>query len=71
MFQLSEWYSENFHAIATAMLSITSSNEMESFWLAKGLAAVINKHSEDLVSELVETYHRVLSNSQNTNKLYR
>jgi hypothetical protein len=58
-------------AIAESMLAITSSNEMEAFWLAKGLAGIINKHSEIVFSELIQSYHRYLSSGQNTNKLYR
>ena len=58
-------------AVAESMLAITSSNEMEAFWLAKGLAGIINKHSEIVFSELIQSYHRYLSSGQNTNKLYR
>jgi hypothetical protein len=68
---LNEWYSQNFNAIAVSMLTITSSNEMEAFWLAKGLAGILSKHSEDVMEELIQAYHRILSNGQNTNKLYR
>jgi hypothetical protein len=71
VFQLKEWRSENFHAIATSMLSIASDNETEAFFLAKGLARVINRHSVEVIEELIQTYHRLLSSSPNTTKLYR
>ena len=69
--QLSEWPSQNFTAIAESMLAITSKSEIESFFLAKGLAQLLNKHSNEVYEELIQIYHRWLSGGQNTNKLYR
>ena len=53
------------------MLTITNSCEMEAFFLAKGLAQILNKHSDEVYEELIQIYHRWLSSGQNTNKLYR
>ena len=53
------------------MLSITGNSEMESFFLAKGLAQILNKQSDEVYEELIQIYHRWLSGGQNTNKLYR
>ena len=62
----------NFTAIFEAMLLITNEIEIDAYYLSNGIWFCLNeRHSPEAINDLVNFYHRTLSNSVTTSKIYR
>ena len=71
-FQLRSWDPLNFASIFDSMLLITNDVEIDAYYLSHGLWSCLNeRHSVEAINDLVNFYHKTLSNNRNTSKLYR
>ena len=72
--QLKEFWPSNFSAIAETFLKIYESHErnqdVEVFYLAKGLADQLRGFSDDAFNDCVKAFHDILSTDPNTTLLY-
>ena len=70
--QLQEEACVNFMALAEAMANLYGEDDIaEVFWISRQLFELLNRHSDSVIKELVQMYHRQLASGNNTNKLYR
>ena len=72
IFQLRTWHPTNFCVIFESMISITNDVEIDAYYLSNGLWSCLNeRHPQAAIEDLVNFYHRTLSNNITTSKLYR
>eukprot|EP00095_Tigriopus_kingsejongensis_P008737 maker-scaffold2706_size13069-snap-gene-0.6 protein:Tk08737 transcript:maker-scaffold2706_size13069-snap-gene-0.6-mRNA-1 annotation:"hypothetical protein DAPPUDRAFT_212402" len=67
--QLGEPRAQQFMAIAETMTTL-SQCDVEIFWIAKGLTDNLHDLSQEVMSELVQVFHKKLANHSSTCKLY-
>lgn len=69
--QLQAWDPIIFAAIFESMLSIANEVEIDAYYLSHGLWTCLNeRHSHSAMQDLVNFYHKTLSNNRTTSKLY-
>lgn len=71
MDQLRTWEPLNFASIFETMLLIANDVEIDAYYLSGGLWTCLNeRHPQEYIQDLVNFYHRTLSNNSLTSKLY-
>ena len=73
--QLTEFWPSNFSAICESMFKICANyddpvNDVEVFYMSKGLADLLRQFPEEAIDETVQLFHRLVANNSNTSKLY-
>lgn len=75
--QLKEESCLNFMAISEALISLNSEDggdddeNIAVFYVARHLFELLNRHPAEVMTELMQMYHRQLASGSATNKLYR
>ena len=62
----------NFMSIFESMLVIANDVDIDAYYLSHELWTCLNKrHTQEAIRDLINFYHKTLSNSRTTSKLYR